>query len=54
MLAQIRTIWPFASLKVELPLEVEIGVMSLLFLPAGAVLGCMRAPVAGRFRGRSE
>ena len=33
------------------PLEVEIGVMSLLFLLAGAVLGSMRAPVGERYRG---
>ena len=47
-------IWGNFSLKVALPLEVEMGVMSLLFLLAGAVLGWMRAPVAERFRGRSE
>ena len=39
------------TFKVELPIEVEMGVMSLLFLLAGAVLEWMRAPVAERFRG---
>ena len=38
------------GIKVELPLEVEMGVMSLLFLLAGAVLGWIRAPVPERYR----